>query len=389
MPRVLLLDLAHARSGDKGDTANVGVLAYDPQDYPLLRNVLTPERVKAHFGALVKGEVERFELPHLSALNFLLHGALGGGGTVSLMTDAQGKVFSTALLRMEVEVSDAVADRVRGRGRMPVGPEGRAVAPASLGPLHVEIRDSVATLTLNRPDKRNALNRALVTALLDALRETGADPRVRVVVLQGAGADFCAGADLAELQDATKAGVEASLADADRLGELFLAIRAHPRPVVAAVRGRVLAGGCGLALACDLIFAQADARFGFPEIHLGFVPAMVLALLRRKMPEGQAFAWLVQGDVRSGEDLERQGLLQAVFPAETFQTEVDARVEALAARSPSAVALTKRLFYGLDGVSLTEAIARGGEINVLARMTDACRAGVQDFLERPSTSTPG
>jgi len=119
MATIQLVDLAHARSGDKGDTANVGVLVYDPRDYDLLRETLTVERVKAHFGERVKGEVERFELPNLNALNFLLHGALGGGGTVSLMTDAQGKVFSTALLRMEVEVSDEVAERVRGRGRVP------------------------------------------------------------------------------------------------------------------------------------------------------------------------------------------------------------------------------------------------------------------------------
>ncbi|MEZ4414839.1 MAG: hypothetical protein R3E10_03730 [Gemmatimonadota bacterium] len=119
MAKIPLLQLAHARSGDKGDTANVGVIAYRPEDYELLRAQLTPERVKAHFGARVKGAVERFELPNLHALNFLLHGALGGGGTVSLLTDAQGKVFSTALLRMEIDVPQAVAEATRGRGRLP------------------------------------------------------------------------------------------------------------------------------------------------------------------------------------------------------------------------------------------------------------------------------
>lgn len=108
MAKLQLVDLAHARSGDKGDTANVGVIAYRAGDYRLLRDTLTPERVKAHFGPLVKGPVERFELPNLSALNFLLHNALDGGGTVSLMNDAQGKVFSTALLRMEIEVPRSV-----------------------------------------------------------------------------------------------------------------------------------------------------------------------------------------------------------------------------------------------------------------------------------------
>lgn len=121
MSRVRLVHLAHARSGDKGDTANVGVIAYDPEHYPLLARQLTPERVKAHFGDMVKGDVERFELPNLNALNFLLHGALGGGGTMSLMNDAQGKVFSTAILRMEIDVPDAVASAVAGRGRVPEG----------------------------------------------------------------------------------------------------------------------------------------------------------------------------------------------------------------------------------------------------------------------------
>lgn len=102
---VSLLTLAHARSGDKGDTANIGLIARDPQDYPLLVKQLTAARVARHFKGMINGPVERFELPNLHALNFLLHGALDGGGTISLKTDAQGKVLSTALLRMEIEVS--------------------------------------------------------------------------------------------------------------------------------------------------------------------------------------------------------------------------------------------------------------------------------------------
>jgi hypothetical protein len=107
--KIQLLKLAHARSGDKGDTANVGLIALRDELYPLLEREVTAPRVKEHFRGLVKGEVERFELPNLGALNFLLHESLGGGGTLSLMTDAQGKTFSTALLRMEIEVSDEEA----------------------------------------------------------------------------------------------------------------------------------------------------------------------------------------------------------------------------------------------------------------------------------------
>ncbi len=119
MAEVRLVELAHARSGDKGDTANVGLIVYEEMDYPLILKMVTPNRVKKHFKDMVKGPVERFRLDNLHAVNFLLHGALDGGGTVSLMTDAQGKVFSTALLRMKIEVPDEVAERVRGRGRHP------------------------------------------------------------------------------------------------------------------------------------------------------------------------------------------------------------------------------------------------------------------------------
>jgi hypothetical protein len=110
--RVQLVDLAHARSGDKGDTANVGVIALRPEWYPLLVQHLTRERVKAHFQGVITGDVQRYELPNLNALNFLLHGALDGGGTLSLKTDAQGKVFSTALLRMSIDVPDDEARKL-------------------------------------------------------------------------------------------------------------------------------------------------------------------------------------------------------------------------------------------------------------------------------------
>ncbi len=106
--KIPLIKLAHARSGDKGDTVNVGIIALKPEYYPILKEKVTPERVKEHFGAMVKGEVERFEMPNIGAINFLLHNALGGGGTMTLKHDAQGKTFSTAFLRMEIEVDDAL-----------------------------------------------------------------------------------------------------------------------------------------------------------------------------------------------------------------------------------------------------------------------------------------
>jgi hypothetical protein len=111
--KVRLVDIAHARSGDKGDTANVGVIALRPEWYPLIRDQLTLDRVRRHFEGVITGDVERYELPNLNALNFLLHGALGGGGTLSLKTDAQGKVFSTAMLRMVLDLPDGVVKELK------------------------------------------------------------------------------------------------------------------------------------------------------------------------------------------------------------------------------------------------------------------------------------
>jgi len=121
MTRVQLVQLAHARSGDKGDSANIGVIAYEPDLYSILVEQVTARKVKEHFGDWVRGPVDRYELPNLHALNFVLQGALDGGGTVSLRTDAQGKVLSAALLRLEVDVPDDVAERTRGWGRVPPG----------------------------------------------------------------------------------------------------------------------------------------------------------------------------------------------------------------------------------------------------------------------------
>ena len=121
MTQIPLVHLAHARSGDKGDSANIGLVAYDDDAYRIIVSQVTAERVKEHFNAWVQGPVERYELPNLQALNFVLHRALDGGGTVSLRTDAQGKVLASALLRMTVEVPEELAQRVRGRGRVPPG----------------------------------------------------------------------------------------------------------------------------------------------------------------------------------------------------------------------------------------------------------------------------
>jgi methylglutaconyl-CoA hydratase len=250
-------------------------------------------------------------------------------------------------------------------------------------PVLVSRAAAVATITLNRPDKRNALDAATVEGLRFAVAQLGGEQDVRVVVIAGAGRDFCAGADLAQLERLA-AGAEPmdNLGDAQALGDLFIRIRRSPKPFIAAVRGNAIAGGAGLAGACDIVLAADDAVFGYPEVHLGFVPAMVMAMLRRAVGEKQAFELVVRGHRIAAAEAHRLGLVNRVFGAADFDEAVSAYASDLASRSASAVALTKRLLFGMDGMSFEEAVARGAEVNVIARSTDDCRAGVRDFLHR-------
>lgn len=245
------------------------------------------------------------------------------------------------------------------------------------------VADGIARFTLNRPDKRNALDDATVRALHDALEKAERDDAVHVVVIQGAGNDFCAGADLQQLERiAAGADALANLDDATALGDLFIRIRRAPKPVIALVHGNAIAGGAGLATACDLILAREDAVFGYPEVHLGFVPAMVMALLRRTLGEKRAFELVARGDRISAQHALEIGLVNRVYPRDSFEAETDAYLRDFTTRSASALRLTKRLLYGMDGLSFEEAIARGAEVNVLARATEDCQQGVRAFLAR-------
>jgi methylglutaconyl-CoA hydratase len=254
--------------------------------------------------------------------------------------------------------------------------------------LRVERAAGVLVLRLNRPEKRNALNGPLVEALDAALRATEDDAELRVILLRGEGPDFCAGADLAELEATTSLGPEASLAEARRLGALFLRMRRHPRPIVAAVHGKVLAGGCGLATACDLVLSHEEAQFGYPEVHLGFVPAMVMAILRQKLTEGTAFELVTMGNRISATEALRIGLVNRIFPTGSFETDVEGFVKELASRPGEAVSLTKSLLYELAELDFEEGIERGAEVNVEARETEDCRAGVKAFLQKRRPPSP-
>ncbi len=244
------------------------------------------------------------------------------------------------------------------------------------------IEGSVALITLNRPDKRNALNDALISGLKHSLNQANEDEAVRVVVITGAGADFCSGADLSALQKISEATVMENLEDAESLMELFALIRRVSVPVVAAVRGRALAGGCGLATACDLVLATASARFGYPEVKIGFVPAMVMAILRRNVSEKRAFELITRGAEISAPEAERLGLVNRVFDDENFEAQVESYVAGFEKVSRSAVILSKRLLYHMDGMTFDAALEAGVDVNTIARMTDDCQQGIARFLQK-------
>ena len=249
------------------------------------------------------------------------------------------------------------------------------------------VEGSVATLTLNRPEKRNALNDAMIKQLMSSLRKANDDSSIKAIIITGAGNDFCSGADLSALQKISDSSVDENVEDARSLLELFTLIRAVTVPVIAAVRGRALAGGCGLASACDLVLASANARFGYPEVKIGFVPAMVTAILRRNTSEKRAFELLTRGSEIDAQTAQEFGLVNQVFAEEKFAAEVRAYTSKFEKLSRSAVSLTKMLLYQLDGVAFGDALEVGLDVNVIARMTEDCQKGIQSFLGKNSDST--
>ena len=249
-------------------------------------------------------------------------------------------------------------------------------------PVIYSAEGAVALVTLNRPEKRNALNDELIAALKVALREADASEGVRAVVIMGAGADFCSGADLSALQKISESSITENLDDAGQLMELFALMRRVRVPVVAAVRGRALAGGCGLATACDVVLASSSARFGYPEVKIGFVPAMVMAILRRNVSEKRAFELVTRGGELSAAEAADYGLVNHVFDDDAFETEVERYVAGFEKVSRTAVALTKRLLYHMDGMTFDAALQSGVDVNTIARMTEDCQRGVARFLKR-------
>jgi len=249
----------------------------------------------------------------------------------------------------------------------------------------IETKDSgrLAILTIARPDKRNALNRELVSRLTKLISGLAADPACRVIILTGTGNTFSAGADLKALEQMQSASFEENLEDSDALASLFSEIRHCPKPVIARVNGHAIAGGLGLVTACDFAICVDEAKLGFTEVRIGMVPAIVMVLLKRRLGDLALRNLFLRGHLISASEAEEVGLISEVVSS----TSLDERVFELAREiagttSPLAVAATKRILAEMDEMTWTDALEYAISENARARETEDCHAGIAAFLEK-------
>lgn len=238
-------------------------------------------------------------------------------------------------------------------------------------------------IVLNRPEKRNALAPQLVSELKEALSVHGSDPDVRIIILRAEGPAFCAGADLAYLREMQQYGYAENAADSRALRDLYYQLYTLPKPVIAQVQGHAIAGGCGLASVCDFVYAVPEAKFGYTEVRIGFIPAIVMAFLVRRIGEGHARRMLMGGAPVNASEAMAIGLVTRVVARETLDEAVNAFAgQLIHDNSGEAMAVTKRMLAKLPSMTLDEALSHGVEQNALARESADCRRGIDAFLRK-------
>jgi len=242
--------------------------------------------------------------------------------------------------------------------------------------------DGVLTITLNRPDRRNALNPALIEELTDTLEVAARNAECGVIILTGAGSAFCAGLDLEYLQSIpTKTRMD-HFADSKRIAHLLRALYDTPKPTIAAVNGPAIAGGMGIATICDFTYAVPDASFGYTEVKIGFVPAIVSAFLRRQVGEKVARDLLFTGRIIKAQEALALGLITRIIEASDLMAETRSLAQTLLQNSPCAIATTKRLLSRQAKVTLDAEIDAAIAVNAEARTTDDFKEGIRAFLEK-------
>lgn len=247
--------------------------------------------------------------------------------------------------------------------------------------LTLEIADEIATLTLNRPEKRNAISTQMTEDLLGAVREAEQSP-ARVVILTGAGKAFCSGMDLDTLSAIAKQSPEQNLEDSRRMAKMFRAVWSFPKPLIAAVNGAAMAGGCGIATLCDFTLAVPDAKFGYTEVRIGFIPALVSVFLIRQIGEKRARDLLLTGRIVDAAEAQEIGLVTSVVPAEKLMDAARELAASLIASSPTSLARTKRLLCDFAAAEVDAGLERAIRENARIRATPDFQEGLASFLEK-------
>jgi methylglutaconyl-CoA hydratase len=246
-----------------------------------------------------------------------------------------------------------------------------------------EVNERICYITLNRPEKRNALSYELVSELKEAFGRAEKDEQAKVIIFKANGPAFCAGADLGYLQQLQKNTFEENVADSNHLKELFYRIYTLSKVVIAQIQGHALAGGCGLATVCDFSFAVPEARFGYTEVRIGFIPAIVKVFLLRKIGEGRAKELLLSGDLISAETAFAYNLINKVVPSEEIENHVKSFAQNLVKlNSGQSMALTKEMISNVQSLNLEDALDYASKMNASARGSDDCKKGIAAFLNK-------
>lgn len=249
------------------------------------------------------------------------------------------------------------------------------------------VQDRIAYITLNRPEKSNALCYDLVSELRVAFKAAEEDDTVKVIILKANGHAFCAGADLQYLQELQTNSFEQNRADSDHLKELYLQIYELKKVVISQVHAHALAGGCGLATVCDFCFAAPKAIFGYTEVKIGFVPAIVMVFLLRKVGEGRAKQLLLGGSTFTAEDALQFGLINYIREKDVLGQEVTAFASQLIeSNSAYAMGVTKGMIAKVQSLTIADALDFASEMNAKARGSDDCKRGITAFLNKERIS---
>jgi methylglutaconyl-CoA hydratase len=247
--------------------------------------------------------------------------------------------------------------------------------------LHLEYTGEIAMITLSRPEKRNAITREMIAELLSAFDEVETSP-ARVLILTGAGKAFCSGMDLEALKSFARQSPAEQREDADRLGTLFLRIWSFPKPTIAAVNGHALAGGCGIATLCDFTIAPAEAKFGYPEARIGFLPAVVSVFLARQIGDKKARDLLLTGKAIDAAEAQRLGLVTQIVPAKELMIAVQILAASLLACSPVSLRMTKKLLYDFAAPEIARELDLAAAARAQIRTTQDFLDGLESFLEK-------